>query len=118
MRFCVVEIRALSESSSLEAVAKVAGAPHTPTLHWKSKISREYKRKGEKHQESTREEEKNIKRVQESTREKKKTARENKPGTILLEMKREQSNLIYHSSFLDALASLDFKLSLSELMNH
>ena len=58
------------------------------------KTSREYKRKGEKHQESTREEEKNIKRVQESTREKKKTARENKPGTILLEMKREQSNLI------------------------
>ena len=93
-----MEIRALSESSSLEAVAKVAGAPHTPTLHRKSKISRQYKRKGEKHQESTREEEKNIKRVQESTREKKKTARENKPGTILLEMKREQSNLIYHRS--------------------
>ena len=60
----MVEIRALSESSSLEAVAKVAGAPHTPTLHRKSKISREYKRKGEKHQERTRDEEKNIKRVQ------------------------------------------------------
>ena len=49
------------------------------------KTSREYKGKGEKYQEST--------------REKEKTAREYKPGTILLEMKREQSKLIYHSSF-------------------
>ena len=49
----------------------------------------------ERYKESIREKEKNIKREQEMRR---KTAREYKPGTILLEMKREQSNLIYHRS--------------------
>ena len=63
-RFCVVGIRALSESSSLEAVAKVAGAHTRP--HFIGK---------ERYKKSTREKEKNIKRVQEMRR---KTSREYK----------------------------------------
>ena len=60
----MVEIRALSESSSLEAVAKVAGAHTRP--HFIGKV---------RYKESTREKEKNTKREQEKRR---KTSREYK----------------------------------------
>ena len=53
----MVEIRALSESSSLEAVAKVAGAHTRP--HFIGKV---------RYKKSTREKEENIKRVQKKRR--------------------------------------------------
>ena len=71
----MVEIRALSESSSSEAVAKVAGAHTRPhfigkvryeesTREEEKKTSREYKRRGEKTAIEYKKKGENIKRVQ------------------------------------------------------
>ena len=91
MRFCVAEIRALSESSSLEAVAKVAGAHTCPHFIGKVRYKESTREKEKKHQKGTREKEKNIKRVQEMRRI---TSKNYKPWKILQQMKREQSKFI------------------------